>query len=106
MIKYLKEMRALRLILAGVTLFAVVSSRFTGDEVHYSGWEMIPSLIVPAIVPILFFVIWLDVLMTWVFRVDAVGEERSRLGRALVTSLSLVALLMLSWIGYFLSLGE
>ena len=106
MIKYLKEMRALRVIMASVTLYAVVSSRFTGDEVHYSGWEMVPSLIVPAIVPILFFVIWLDILMTWVFRVDAVGEERSRLGRALIVSFSLVVLLILSWIGYFLSLGE
>lgn len=106
MIKYIKEMRALRLILVGVTLFVIVLSRFAGDEIHYSGWEIVPSLIVPAIVPLLFFVILLDVLMTWVFRVDAVGEERSRLGRAFVISLSLVVLLTLSWIGYFLSLGE
>lgn len=106
MMKFLKELRALRIIMGLVTAFAVVMSRFTGEEVHYSGWEMVPSLIVPAIVPILFFVIWLDVLMTWVFRVDAQGADRERLGRALFYDLSLVTLLTLSWIGYFLALAD
>lgn len=104
--KFLKELRALRVIMGLVTAFTAIISRFAGDEVHYTGWEMVPSLIVPAIVPILFFVIWLDVLMTWVFRVDAQGAERARLGRALVFDLSLVALLTLSWIGHFIALAE
>ena len=103
--KFFQELRALRIVMAVTTLFVSLSSLFSGEEIHFSGWEMVPTLIVPAIVPILFFVIWLDVLMTWVFRVDAEGEDRIRLGKILLFDLALVSLLTLSWIGYFLSLG-
>jgi hypothetical protein len=44
--------------------------------------------------------------MTWVFRVDAQGDERDRLGRILIYDLALVSLLTLSWIGFFLSLAD
>lgn len=106
MIKFLKELRALRIIMAITTIAVSISSFFTGDEVHFSGWEMLPTLVVPAVVPILFFVIWLDVLMTWVFRVDAEGEDRVRLGKVLLFDLALVSMLTLSWISYFMALGE
>lgn len=89
-----------------VTLFCAAMAPLSTGETQYSGWGMVPTLIVPAIVPILFFVIWLDVLMTWVFRIDAEGDERVRLGRVMIFDLAMVALLTLSWIGFFLSLAD
>jgi len=106
MVKFLKELRALRIIMACTTLLVAISSRFTGGEVQFSGWGMVPTLIVPAIVPILFFVILLDVLMTWVFRVDAVAEDRIRLGRILMFDIALVLILVISWASYFTSLAS
>jgi hypothetical protein len=105
MLDFLKELRALRIIMACTTLLISVSSRFTGTEVYFSGWNMVPTLIIPAIVPILFFVLLLDVLMTWVFRVDAEGSDRIRLGRILIFDISLVVLLVISWAGYFNALA-
>jgi len=104
--KLFKELRFLRSFMGVVTLFCVVMSRFAGGETLYSGWGMVPTLIVPAIVPILFFVIWLDVLMSWVFRIDAEGEEKARLGRVMIFDLIMVSLLTLSWVGFFLSLAD
>jgi len=99
--KYIQELRLLRVVMICFTLVLVILSRFAGDEAVYSGWEMIPTLIAPALVPILFFVIWLDVLMSWVFKFDAPDEEKRRFVRIIVVDLVLVVLLTSSWFGYF-----
>lgn len=104
--KLFGELRFLRSFMAVFTLFCVAMSFFSGGETQYSGWLMVPTLIVPAMVPILFFVIWLDVLMSWVFRIDAEGAEKARLGRVMIIDIVLVSVLTLSWIGFFISLAD
>jgi hypothetical protein len=99
--KYIEDLRLLRIVLICFTLTLAVISRFAGDEIIFSGWKMIPTLIAPALAPIVFFVIWLDFLMSWVFRIDAADVERSRLGRIMVIDLVLVVILTASWFGYF-----
>jgi hypothetical protein len=99
--KYIQELRLLRIVMICFTLVLAILSRFAGDEVIYSGWKIIPTLIAPALVPILFFVIWLDVLMSWVFRIDALQEEKRRFGRVIAVDLVLVVVLVSSWFGYF-----
>jgi hypothetical protein len=102
--KYLQELRLLRIVMIIFTLALAVLSRFAGDEVFYSGWKIIPTLIAPAVAPIMFFVIWLDVLMSWVFSIDAAQGEKSRFGRIIITDVVLVIVLTVSWFGYFSSL--
>jgi len=99
--KYIQELRLLRVAMICFTLALAILSRFAGDEVYYSGWKIIPTLIAPALAPILFFVIWLDVLMSWVFSIDAENVEKSRFGRIVVTDIVLVIILTASWFGYF-----
>jgi hypothetical protein len=99
--KYIQELRLLRIVMICFTLVLAILSRFAGDEVFYAGWKIIPTLIAPAIVPILFFVIWLDVLMSWVFKIDAPQEEKPRFVRVIAVDLVLVIVLTASWFGYF-----
>ena len=99
--KYIQELRLLRVVMICFTLALVILSRFAGDEIIYSGWKIIPSLIAPALAPIMFFVIWLDVLMSWVFSIDAEKGEKSRFGRIVVTDIVLAVILTVSWFGYF-----
>jgi hypothetical protein len=106
MLNFLKELRSLRIAMAGTTFFVAICSRFAGGDMQYSGWAMMPTLIVPALVPLLFFILLLDALMTWVFRVDAKGSDRERLGRILMFDIGLVVLLVVSWAGYFIALTE
>lgn len=93
-------------MLAIIALVVIGFSAFNGAEVSYTGWAIIPTLVVPAIVPLLFFVLWLDVLMAWVFRIETEGAERKRLGRAIKLDLLLVATLTGSWFSYFAALVQ
>ena len=104
--RLLQDLRFLRVVMVLVTITLVILSRFSSQEVAYSGWAMIPTLIAPALVPILFFVILLDVLMAWVFRIDAQADDRGRLGRVIVIDLLQVVVLVASWSGYFMRLAE
>jgi hypothetical protein len=99
--KYIQELRLLRIVMICFTLVLAILSRFAGDEVIYSGWKIIPTLIAPALAPIMFFVIWLDVLMSWVFSIDAAQGEKSRFRRIMVTDIVLIVILTASWFGYF-----
>jgi len=99
--KFIQELRLLRVVMICFTLVLAILSRFAGDEVIYSGWKIIPTLIAPALAPIMFFVIWLDVLMSWVFSIDAEKGEKSRFGRIVVADIVQVIILTASWFGYF-----
>jgi len=104
--KWIQDLRFLRVVLVCVTFGVSIVSRFAGGDIVYSGWKMASTLIVPAMVPILFFVIWLDFLMAWVFRIDAQDGERERLGRVMVVDLVMVTVLTISWTGFFVKLVE
>lgn len=103
--KMFLKIGALRMILALVAVTAMVFSFFTGDPVK-EGWAMVPTLIVPAIIPILFFVLLLDVLMSAVFMIDAVAEERSRFRFIILIDMISVILIVALWLPYFRSLGS
>ena len=89
----------LRFMLHGLTLIFVFLSLAVGDTVHYSGWRMLPSLIVPALIPIIFFGMLLELMMSTVFMLDAEEmEKRARFRTIVKIDLLLVAGLLLFWI--------
>lgn len=104
-VTYAREAGVLRILLAILTVAIVVSAPFAGDHAITEGWAMVPTVIVPATVPIVFFVLWLDVLMAAVFRADAVEDEirRERFGTIVKADIVLVSVLTLSWLPYFYS---
>lgn len=83
----------------------MASSFFTGDPV-YEGWAVIPTLVFPAIVPIIFFVIWLDVLMSSVYMSDTSGDERNKFKFIIKMDLLLVLGLVSFWANYFYSIAN
>jgi hypothetical protein len=103
---FLRRIGALRVMLAALTLAVVAFAPFARGEVSYSGWAMVPTLIVPAISPIVFFVLLLDMLMARVFlgSTDETGRQRYR--TVLWMDVVLVGLLVLAWIPFFMTLGK
>ena len=94
----LGALRIMLVVLALVLLFAVPAP---GTRPEYHGWGMIPTLIVPTLVPIMFMVLLLDVMMSAVFMVDKRGAERVRLKYIVFLELLIAATLMVVWYPYF-----
>ncbi|MDH5632312.1 MAG: hypothetical protein OEZ10_04875 [Gammaproteobacteria bacterium] len=104
-VTYAREAGVLRIMLAMLAIAVIASAPFAGDHAITEGWAMIPTVVVPATVPIVFFVLWLDALMAAVFRADAVDDEvrRVRFGNIVKADIILVSVLTLSWLPYFYS---
>jgi hypothetical protein len=104
-LELLSQLGVLRVSLAILILVLVGFAPFAAGPVSYSGWAMVPSLVVPAIVPIVFFVLLLDMMMSRIFMVDQQGEGRARYRRILWLEGVLLVLMLLAWMPFFASLG-
>ena len=95
------KLGVLRTLLAIVILWFVVSAPFAG-EIDYSGWSIVPTLLVPVLVPIVFFVLPMDIIMSRVIMSD--GEARERLKAVITTDAALFVVLLLVWAPYYVRL--
>lgn len=104
-VDYFRHAGVLRVLLALLAITIIAFAPFSGEYAIKHGWAMVPTIIVPALVPIVFFVLWLDILMASVFRADAAGDEtrRQRFGMIVKADVILVSVLTLSWLPYFYS---
>jgi hypothetical protein len=95
----------LRTMLCAGILVVVALRPWAGGAASYSGWSMVPTLIAPALVPLLFFVLLLDMLMSRVFMTDTEGPDRARFRRILWIETGVLALLLAVWGPFFFALG-
>ena len=96
----LKWMGPLRLMLALGVLALLVLRPAPGTPPVYAGWDMIPTLVFPALVPLLFMVLLLDAIMSAVQLASYPGERR-RYRTVIGVSLGMALLLVLWWWPYF-----
>lgn len=95
----------LRFMLQALAVVFIFLSLSVGDKVYYSGWKIFPSLIVPALIPILFFGMLLELLMSTVFLVDAEEpEKKSRFKMIVKTDVLIIAGILVFWVPVFLKL--
>ncbi len=105
MASWTTELGPLRWMLAILVLFVALlaPAAFAETDLH---WPMVvPTVVAPAVAPILFFVLMLDVLMTRVWMSSAGAQGRARLRRAFWFDLGLTAVLVLAWGPFFLRLA-
>ncbi len=98
----LLKLAPLRLMLLAAGLLIVVLVPEPGTRAVYRGWEIVPTVIVPSLVPLAFMMLLLDAIMNRVQWVSAppAGRARYKLGMAL--DLLLAAALVVAWLPYFL----
>lgn len=87
-------------MLAGGTLALVVLRPAPGTPPAYAGWEMIPTLVFPALVPLFLMVLLLDAIMGAVLLASRPGE-RLRYRTVIGVDLGMALLLVLWWWEYF-----
>lgn len=89
----------LRFMLQSLAFIFIILSQFVGTKSAYSGWEILPTLVVPALIPIIFFSMLLELLMSTVFMIDAEdAAKKARFRTIIKIDVLLVAGLLLFWI--------
>ena len=99
-----KKIGVLRTLLSVGVLVIMATAPFADGPIEYSGWAMFPTLVVPALVPILFFVYPLEMTMARVFMSDKDGEERARYKLILWVDLVMLLGLIICWSPFFIRL--
>lgn len=105
-LRVLRELGALRLMLGVLVLIAVVFAPSPDVETQRSGWGLVTTAVVPALGPIIFFVVLFDMLMCRVLMSDTTPAGRKRYRLALLYDGSLVLILLISWLPFLLALLE
>lgn len=109
MIALLKQTHTLRIAFWLFIIALMVASVFTGDEIMKDDWRIFPTLIIPSIVPFIFFLIPFDITMCIVQKSSCAITDpaRSKLYKfAIQTDIALLSLLLLAWLPFILALGE
>ncbi len=90
----------LRLLLVSGTLAIVILRPAPGTPPAYGGWEMMPTLVFPALVPLFFMALLLDAIMGAVQLASRPGQ-RQRYQTVIGIDLGMALLLALRWWAYF-----
>lgn len=99
----LNWLRPLRLMLLFGVLALLVLRPAPGTPPAYAGWDMVPTLIAPSLVPLFFMVLVLDAIMGAVW-LASYPAERRRYQTVIGVSVCAALLLALWWWPYFRSL--
>lgn len=101
---FLQRIGTLRLTLLIATL--ICYPLVLTADMEPEGLGMLAAYVAPSMVVIFFFLLMLDALMNRVFMVDAQGAERQEKRLRMWVDLAVVAGLVITWSGYFRSIGE
>ncbi len=106
LMRFLSGLGPLRVLLAVAAAGTMVFTQRPGTPPVYSGWAIMPTLIIPIMAPLIFMVLMLDTLMARVMMTDTEGTERRRYWMIIAVNLLLAAGLTALWLPYFLALGS
>ena len=105
-IQFVKQLGVLRLMLIAL---GIIATAFAGDadsvEIHH-GWQIIPTVVVPASAPIVFFVMLFDLMMCRIRMSDAQGAERLRFRNISWLYLAVLSIMLIAWMPFILSMGR
>lgn len=102
----IKSLGFLRLCLLGLAVIDILLRPEPGSSAAHAGIEIIPTLIAPAVAPILLMVILFDALMSKIRASDTQGEEKTTFTQIMLIELAMVIILVIAWFPYFIALGK
>ena len=100
---FFKSLGELRIMLLCTTLLSLSMIPFTDTTVRMDGWGLLPDVLAPVISFILLFILFLDMLMSRVFMIEADNEKRQRFSRIFWLELIQVVLLISLWSPYYIA---
>jgi len=98
----LKSQGVLRLLLQSTAGVLILALPFSEPKWHPEGWDLVPGAVIPALAPIIFILLMLDVMMCAIWKSDSEDQtEVTRLAFAIKTHVSVGAVLILLWLNSF-----
>jgi hypothetical protein len=97
----LSQLGPLRVILFLATLLVALTGPFLDGNVDVHSWRILPTVIAPALMLILLFVLPLDITMAAIFMTAVDSTQKGRLRYAIKFEIGLMAALVLAWTPYF-----
>ncbi len=102
LIRFVNRLGTLRTALVSVIVMLTVLAPFALQPTGYEGWALVKlRFIVPALVPIFFFVTLLDVLMSSIYKSSSEGETRSRYRFVIQVELVFLVVMVAAWAPLF-----
>ena len=102
----LGQLRPLRAVLILGAIITILGKPVAGTPVAYTGWEMVSSLLLPVLAPLIFMLLMLDALMSRVWMSEAEGDEWKRLRLVFRVDMIVGLVLLAYWLPYFSALGR
>ena len=96
-----KEFGPLRLALLGAAALCALFATAPGSRLSLEGWNLITTLVLPALAPLLLFGLLLEILMSSIQMGQAQDAERKRWQWILGVEILFVAALIFSWMPFF-----
>ena len=96
-----QKLGALRVMLFSVLALLTVLAPFALETTGYEGWALASTVIVPALVPIFFFVTLLDVLMSAIYRSSSDDDIRDKYQLVIKVEVVFLVLMMGAWMPLF-----
>ncbi len=101
LIRFVSRLGTLRTALVSVIVILTVLAPFALLPTGYEGWALVSTVIVPALVPIFFFVTLLDVLMSSIYKSSSEGETRSHYRFVIQVELVFLVVMVAAWAPLF-----
>ena len=90
-----------------LVLVLIFAAFFADGKVYMHDWRLFPSVIAPSVATMIFFVLPLDITMSWVFKASTKDTiEQNRLGMVIKIDFILFALLILAWLPFMFTIVD
>lgn len=97
--KVVRRIGPLRFMLQFLAFIFIFLSQSVGTRMVYAGWEFMSTVIVPALIPLIFFGMLLELMMSTVFMLDAEEPDKKARYRTIVKiDVMLIVGLLLFWV--------
>lgn len=93
----LRGLGLFRLVMLAIIVILAILGPFNDGQTYVEGWSLFTSVVAPAMMVIMVFVLLLDITMTRVFASEAEPARRSALRFASVVDAWALLLLVLTW---------
>jgi len=103
----LVQMKPLRVMLAILGLLVAIFAVAAGTKANYDGGiQVLQTLVLPALTPLVFLVLLLDALMNRVWLIDAKAENISKFRNIMRIDLIIAAFILFRWTPYFIEIWQ